>query len=75
MSTFLMWLGIYEVFSVGFVAGRLFDDDFRACWECPDEKGTAVLLAPFILACTIIIFIAYKILKVQNWRFGNDRGI
>lgn len=68
MSTFLMWLGIYEVFSLGFVAGCFFDDDFRSCWENPDNKGTAFLLAPVILAMTISVVIAYRVLKIQNWR-------
>lgn len=72
MSTFLLWMGIYEIFSLGFVAGWFFDDDFRACWENPDDKGTAVLLAPVLLAMTVIAFITYKVLKVQNWRLGNE---
>lgn len=72
MSTFLMWLGIYEVFSLGLVAGWFFDDGFRACWENPDNKGTALLLAPVLVFLTICVFIAYKVLKVQNWRLGNE---
>ena len=68
MSTFLLLLGLYEIFSLGFVAGFLFDDDFRSCWENPDDKGTAFLLAPVILAMTISAVIAYRVLKIQNWR-------
>jgi len=69
MSTFLLWMGVYEIFSLGFVTGILLDDEFRACWENPDDKGTAVLLAPVLLAMTVIVFIKYKVLKSRNWRF------